>query len=150
MKFAQFRLHPVILNYNYFVYNSVAALINCWFFSSLNSTGRGRGRGRGSLFFKNANAHKNVIIEWSLTTLYYKMRQVLLQNATGIITICDRSLLQNTSRFLLQNATFITNCESAMRNMLQRYMFPVFTQLSIHYRCHFTFSYQLIYSFQEI
>ena len=88
----------------------------------------------------------------------YKMRQVLLQNATGIITICDsyfitkcdRSLLQNASRFLLQNATFITNCESAMRNMLQRYMFPVFTQLSIHYRCHFTFSYQLIYSFQEI
>ena len=43
----------------------------------------------------------------------------LLQNATGIITICDsyfitkcdRSLLQNASRFLLQNATVITKCD---------------------------------------
>ena len=127
MKFVQFRLHPVILNYNYFVYNSVAALINCWFFSSLNSTGRGRGRGRGSLFFKNANTHKNVIIEWPLMTLYYKMRQVLLQYATVI-------LLQNATevyykmrhdfyykmRRLLQNATFITNCESTMLNFFSR------------------------------
>ena len=52
----------------------------------------------------------------------------LLQNATGIITICDsyfitkcdRSLLQNASRFLLQNATFITNCESTMLNFFSR------------------------------
>ena len=88
----------------------------------------------------------------------------LLQNATGIITNATVILLQNATevyykmrhvfyykmRRLLQNATFITNCESAMRNMLQSYMFHVFTQLSIHYRYHFTYSYQLIYYFQEI
>ena len=52
-------------------------------------------------------------------TVYYKMRQILLQNATAI-------LLQNASGFLLQNATvllenatvitkcgnFITKCDS--------------------------------------
>ena len=52
-------------------------------------------------------------------TLYYKMRQILLQNATAI-------LLQNATkvyykmrqvfcykmRQLLQNATFITTCDS--------------------------------------
>ena len=45
----------------------------------------------------------------------------LLQNATDVITKCDRSLLQNASGFLLQNATviakcddFITNCGSTM------------------------------------
>ena len=36
--------------------------------------------------------------------LYYKMRQILLQNATAI-------LLQNASGFLLQNATVITKCD---------------------------------------
>ena len=60
-------------------------------------------------------------------TLYYKMRQVLLQYATVI-------LLQNATevyykmrhdfyckmRRLLQNATFITNCESTMLNFFSR------------------------------
>ena len=35
----------------------------------------------------------------------------LLQNATNIIRKCDRSLLQNLSGFLLQNATVITKCD---------------------------------------
>ena len=60
----------------------------------------------------------------------------LLQNATNVITKCDsyfiikrdRSLLQNASVFLLQNATvitksrdFITKCDSyyKMRRLLQ-------------------------------
>ena len=52
---------------------------------------------------------------WFIVTVYYKMRQILLQNATDIITKwdsyfiakCDRSLLQNTSGFLLQNETIL-------------------------------------------
>ena len=36
--------------------------------------------------------------------LYYKMRQILLQNATVI-------LLQNATAILLQNATVVTNCD---------------------------------------
>ena len=59
----------------------------------------------------------------------------LLQNATDIITKCDRSLFQNAAGFLLQNATvlfqnatvitdchyFITTCNSCykMRRLLQ-------------------------------
>ena len=35
----------------------------------------------------------------------------LLQNATDVITKRDRSLLQNASGFLLQNATVITKCD---------------------------------------
>ena len=69
-------------------------------------------------------------------TVYYKMRQILSQNATDIITKCDsyfiikwnRTLLQNASGFLLQDVTviakcddFITKCESyyKMRRLLQ-------------------------------
>ena len=53
---------------------------------------------------------------WLIMTLYYKMWQILLQNATAI-------LLQNASGFLLQNvtvllqnATVITNCDSFITN----------------------------------
>ena len=35
----------------------------------------------------------------------------LLQNATDIITKSEKSLLQNASAFLLQNATVIANCD---------------------------------------
>ena len=56
-------------------------------------------------------------------TVYYKMQQILLQNAIA-------NLLQNATevyykmrqafcykmRHLLQNATFITNCDSTYRN----------------------------------
>ena len=59
-------------------------------------------------------------------TVYYKMRQMLLQNATA-------TLLQNATegfykmrhvyyyrmRRLLQNAMFITNCDSTMSNVLR-------------------------------
>ena len=62
----------------------------------------------------------------SATVSYLIHYASLLQNATGIITKCnsyfiskcDRSLLQNASsfllqnaKFLLQNATVITNCD---------------------------------------
>ena len=44
------------------------------------------------------------------------MRQTLLQNATDIITKCDRKLLQNAPDFLLYNATVITNCDNFITN----------------------------------
>ena len=40
------------------------------------------GRGGES---KKGQLYANVIIEWPLITLYYKMRQVLLQNATAVL-----------------------------------------------------------------
>ena len=53
----------------------------------------------------------------------------LLQNATDIITKCDRSLLQNVSGFLLQNATVllqnatvIAKCD--VHYKLQQYRLP--------------------------
>ena len=55
----------------------------------------------------------------SVTVSYLIHYHSLLQNATDIITKydsyfitkCDRSLLQNASGLLLQNATVITNCD---------------------------------------
>ena len=51
-------------------------------------------------------------------TVYYKMRQILLENATAILLQNATSLLQNASGFLLKNATVsiqnvtvITNCD---------------------------------------
>ena len=48
----------------------------------------------------------------------------LLQNAIDIITKCDRTLLQNVSGLLLQNAsvllqnaTVITNCDILLQNV---------------------------------
>ena len=38
-------------------------------------------------------------------TVYYKMRQILLQNATAV-------LLQDAPGFLSQNATAIRNCDN--------------------------------------
>ena len=44
-------------------------------------------------------------------TVYYKMRQILLQNATAILLQnASGFLLQNTT-VLLQNATAITKCD---------------------------------------
>ena len=63
-------------------------------------------------------------------TVYYKMRQILLQNAIAILLqnatevyykmsqvfyYKMRQLLQ-IATILLQNATFITNCESTILN----------------------------------
>ena len=59
-------------------------------------------------------------------TLYYKMRQILLQNATKVYYKMQQFFLQNVtvllkiaaitfqnvSSLLLQNATFFTNCNS--------------------------------------
>ena len=65
---------------------------------------------------------------WFITTVYYKIRQMLLQNATAIfITKCDSFLTKcdgyyKMRRFyykmrqFLQNATFITNCDSTVSN----------------------------------
>ena len=82
------------------------------------------------LGLRNIQRSMNMLLDtrfhiWLITTLYYKMRQILLQNATAI-------LLENATevyykmrqvfyykmqefyyktRQLLQNATFITNCD---------------------------------------
>ena len=40
----------------------------------------------------------------------------LSQNATDIVTKCDRSFLQNMSGFFLQNATVITYCDITIVN----------------------------------
>ena len=46
-------------------------------------------------------------------SIYYKVRQVLLQSATAFfITKCDGLLLQSATAFLLQSATsVITKCD---------------------------------------
>ena len=53
------------------------------------------------------------------TEIYYRMRQMVLQNVTDGIAKCDRwyckmrqMVLQNATAILLQNATFVTNCDS--------------------------------------
>ena len=67
---------------------------------------------------------------WSIVTLFYKMRQILLQNTTAIILQnawafllqnTTAIMLQNAWAFLLQNATVITKCDSyyKMRRLLQ-------------------------------
>ena len=56
--------------------------------------------------------------------LYDKMRQMLLQTATAIfITKCDKSLLQNASGCLLQNATVLLQIAESyckLRRLLQK------------------------------
>ena len=63
---------------------------------------------------------RNLIFDLSSVTVPGLIRyDSLLQNATDVITKCDsyfitkrnRSLLQNASGFLLQNATVITKCD---------------------------------------
>ena len=44
---------------------------------------------------------------WFIMAPYYKMRQILLQNATTILLHCGKSLLQNMPGFLLQNVTVL-------------------------------------------
>ena len=48
-------------------------------------------------------------------TVYYKMRQVLLQNVSGFLLHNAAVLLQNAT-ILLQNVTLITNCGSTPNN----------------------------------
>ena len=44
-------------------------------------------------------------------TVYYKIRQILLQNATAILLQNATIFLLQNAKVLLQNATVITNCE---------------------------------------
>ena len=61
-----------------------------------------------------------------IMTVYYKMRQILLQNATAI-------LLENASGFLLQNATIITNCDDFITTCDSCYKMRSFLQIaSVH------------------
>ena len=53
-----------------------------------------------------------ILVVSSVTVSYLICYNGLLQNATDVITKCDRSLLQNASVFLLQNVTVITNCDN--------------------------------------
>ena len=51
----------------------------------------------------------NLILGVSSVTVSYLIHyDSLLQNTTDIVTKCDRSLLQNVSGFLLQNATLLS------------------------------------------
>ena len=47
---------------------------------------------------------------WFILTVYHKMRQILLQNATAIFLQNAKILLQN-AKILLQNATVIPKCD---------------------------------------
>ena len=70
----------------------------------------------------------------SVTFSYLIHYDSFLRNATDImtkcnsyfITKCDRSLLQNVPEFVLQNATFATNCDSTL--MLRK----IFAKLNLH------------------
>ena len=87
MKFVQFRLHSIILNYNYFVYNSVDKLLIIFQFEfNLVDGGGGvilfqkceRSQGgtplrtctnKGAGGSKKGQFYANVIIEWPQTEL---------------------------------------------------------------------------------
>ena len=68
----------------------------------------------------------------SVTVSYFTRYDSLLQNAADVvtkfdsyfITKCYRSLLQNASGFLLQNATFVTKCDSTKDNQSTLYTTP--------------------------
>ena len=82
-------------------------------------------------------------------TVYYKIRQILLQNATTtLLQKCDRSLLQKVSGFLLQSTTVllqnvavVTNCNSTERitklgAFLGKKFFPNFEKNCLSFLCH--------------
>ena len=76
-----------------------------------------------------------------LKVLYLIHYDSLLKNATYIITKCesyfitkcDRNLLQNALGFLLQNTTFITNCD-IFYNSLPYYRVTVITSIENIYQ----------------
>ena len=84
--------------------------------------------------FNSSMSIRNLIFGVNSVTVSHLIRyDSLLQNATDVITKCDsyfitkcdRSLLQNASDFLLQNATvllqnatFISNCDSTIDHRL--------------------------------
>ena len=65
---------------------------------------------------------------WFIMTLYYKIRQILLQNATTI-------LLQNVSSFLLQNAKFHYKIRQLLQNaLILLQIATVVTKYDVHYK----------------
>ena len=71
----------------------------------------------------------NLILSVNSVTLSYFICYILLQNATDIITKCDKTLFQNASDFLLQNATIllqdptvIENCDSTINHFNKKLM----------------------------
>ena len=67
-------------------------------------------------------------------TVYYKIRQMLLQNATAILfSKCDRNLLQNAT-VLLQNATVITKCDDFMTKRGSYYKMQRLLQIATVHR----------------
>ena len=65
----------------------------------------------------------------SVTVSYLIRYDSLLQNATDVITKCDRSLLQNVSDFLLQNVTvLLQNATILLQNA------TVITKCDVYYK----------------
>ena len=63
-------------------------------------------------------------------TVYYKIRQMLLQNVTAILfSKCDRNLLQNAT-VLLQNVTVITKCDDFMTKRDSYYKMQRLSQIA--------------------
>ena len=70
-----------------------------------------------------------IVVVNSVTASYLIHYGSLLQNATDIITKCDRSLLQDASGFLLQNATvLLQNATILLQNV------TVFTKYDVYYK----------------
>ena len=60
---------------------------------------------------------RNIIFGVNSVTVSYLIRyDSLLQNATDVITKCDNYFITKCDRNILQNGTFITNCDSAHQN----------------------------------
>ena len=74
-------------------------------------------------------------------TVYYKMQQILLQNATAILLQhATEFYLQNVPGFLLknrtvllQNANVTTNCDNAITKCDNYYKTATFQPLKMHY-----------------
>ena len=67
--------------------------------------------------------------------LFYKIRQILLQQATYFITKRDKMSLQNVSGFLFQNGTVITKCDDIITKMQQLLRNAVFIKKSVDAAC---------------
>ena len=67
-------------------------------------------------------------------TVYYKMRQILLQNATAILLQNASGFLLQNATILLQNATIITNCDDFITTCDSCYKMRSFLQIaSVHW-----------------
>ena len=92
---------------------------------------------------------------WFILRLFYKMWQKFITNyGCYFITKCDKSLLQNASGFLLQNATVlvqnvtvITNCDNFITKCDSYYKMRRLLQIATVY-CKKIHSYVIIYLFK--